>query len=315
MFWRSSLLAILVAATACSRADNSRSHVPRIPRFEAVSSEGTRISSDSYAGSPLVVVFFDTQSVLAWRKLGELEKTGQQGTNLSIAYLGIGGEKSPSTQVDVDQIKRECAISFPVVMTGSSELTKVFGAPDCCDYVLVFDEKGYLRASKRLSALGRLGADFIVSSLTDSKISNRGTSETSQLYEELGIRGKDGAAQPIPLAAEGLTLVNVFNEFCTECATGARLETLNRPASKKGDSSRIRVIFSEADFSEQDVENFRAVLGARCPMFRGNIGAASNLTIGGRLLIAFDTQGRAVWQEKSVMTEDEITSEISRLIQ
>src|SRR5258708_11177993 len=125
---------VVIAATLALGCNRSA-----LPKFEALSSDGTKISSDSFATNPLLVAFFDIQSVLAWRTLAELERAGQQRTDVHLAYLGIGSAKLTSTQpVDVNALKREYGISLPIIIPTSAALQELFKAPDCCDRLMVF---------------------------------------------------------------------------------------------------------------------------------------------------------------------------------
>ena len=310
------LLAWLILALAnlasCSRADTSKSSVRSLPEFEVISSDGTKVSSVGFAHRPLVVVFFDVESVAAWRTLTELEQTGRQLTDTHIAYLGIGSTRSV-TQVplDINSTRREYGISFPVVASTNTSLLKLFETPDCCDYLMVFDEKGYLKASGRPSQR----PEAILSILGENKTVSTPRPETADLYQALTIRGQNGTVEPVPLSAEGTTIVNIFDEFCSECPTGSRLETLNGVVSAKRDKPKLLVIFSEKTFSEQDIQNFRAMLMTPYPLYRGNIDSLRSLMVKGRLLVAFDVHGRLVWQETSAMPENEIATEISALVQ
>ncbi len=127
------------------------------------------------------------------------------------------------------------------------------------------------------------------------------------------IRTTSGEVQPIPVAKHGLTVVNLFDEFCTECATGERLETLNKLARMQGHDPDIAAVFSETNFTYQDVKNFSLMLKAEYPFYQGKIDDFRNLIIKGRLLIVLDHQGTVIWHEAPDMTQEEVLTHILAL--
>jgi len=118
----------------------------------------------------------------------------------------------------------------------------------------------------------------------------------------------------IPLG-QRLTIVNLFEEFCTECPTGSRFETMERLYLSRQTTTKIFVVFSETRFSTQDVENFKEILSMPDSLVQGDIESMTPYLIKGKLLIVFDANKRVVWQEKPEMSEQQVFSAISGLMQ
>jgi hypothetical protein len=118
----------------------------------------------------------------------------------------------------------------------------------------------------------------------------------------------------IPLG-QTLTLVNVFDEFSTGCPTGNRFETMERLNPLRPASTAMLLIFSERHFSIQDLENFRSILPMADSLVQGDIEAIRPHLDHGKLLFVLDSKGRVIWHEKPDMTEQQVLSEISTLIQ
>jgi len=117
---------------------------------------------------------------------------------------------------------------------------------------------------------------------------------------------------PIPLR-NGLTVVNFFDEFSTGCATGNRFETMERLHSLRSAGAMI-LIFSEKHFSTQDMDNFKAILPMPELLAQGDIEAVRSHLTSGKLLVVLDGNGNVVWQEKPGMSEQQVMSEVSELI-
>lgn len=122
-----------------------------------------------------------------------------------------------------------------------------------------------------------------------------------------------GAKATIPLG-NGLTIINLFDEFSAGCPTGKRFETLEQFNSAHSSGSRLLVIFSEKHFSSQDVQNFKAILPMSESMVQGDIEALRPHFVYGKLLLVVDSKGTLVWQEKSDMSEQQVLSELSNLM-
>ena len=118
---------------------------------------------------------------------------------------------------------------------------------------------------------------------------------------------------PIPLG-DTLTIVNLFDEFSTGCPTGNRFETMERLNSSRAAGITVLLIFSEKHFSAQDLENFKAILPMADSLVRGDIEPIRPHLTSGKLLVVLDSRGSMIWQEKPNMSEQEVFSEISRLI-
>jgi len=118
---------------------------------------------------------------------------------------------------------------------------------------------------------------------------------------------------PIPLGS-GLTIVNVFDDFSPGCPTGNRFETIERFDALRPAGTTVVLIFSEKGFSTQDVENFKAILPMAESIVQGDIEALRPYLVRGKLLVVLDSKGRLVWQEKVNMSEQQVMSELSNLV-
>ena len=118
---------------------------------------------------------------------------------------------------------------------------------------------------------------------------------------------------PIP-TGNGLTIVNLFDDFSTGCPTGNRFETIEHLHSAQPLGARILLVFSDKHFSTQDVENFKAILPMSESMVQGDIETVRPQLIYGKLLVVLDAKGNLIWQEKSGMSEQQVLSEVSQLI-
>ncbi len=126
------------------------------------------------------------------------------------------------------------------------------------------------------------------------------------------INASTGDKTAIPLG-NGLTIINVFDEFSAGCPTGNRFETLEQFNSKRSSGISLLLIFSEKHFSSQDVENFKAILPMSESMVQGDIEALRPQFIYGKLLLVVDSKGALIWHEKPDMSEQQILSELSNL--
>jgi len=118
----------------------------------------------------------------------------------------------------------------------------------------------------------------------------------------------------IPLGNQ-LTIVNFFDEFSTGCPTGNRFDTMERLNSLRPLGTSMLLIFSEKHFSTQDMENFRAILPMADSLVQGNIDPIRPHLTNGKLLVVLDSKGRLVWREEPGTSEQQVFSELSRLIQ
>jgi hypothetical protein len=108
--------------------------------------------------------------------------------------------------------------------------------------------------------------------------------------------------------------VNVFDDFSPGCPTGNRFETIERFNASRPAGSTLLLIFSEKGFSTQDVENFKAILPMAESMVHGDIEAVRPYLIDGKLLVVLDANGGLVWQEKANVSEQQLLSELSNLV-
>jgi hypothetical protein len=138
--------------------------------------------------------------------------------------------------------------------------------------------------------------------------------EIAKSVGRIWINPATGEKAAIPLG-KGLTIVNLFDEFSTGCPTGNRFETIERFASLRPAGTTLLLVFSEKHFSMQDVDNFKAILPMGESMVQGDIEAIRPHLIYGKLLLVLDTNGSLVWQEKPDMSEQQVLSELSQLVQ
>jgi hypothetical protein len=138
--------------------------------------------------------------------------------------------------------------------------------------------------------------------------------EVAKRVGRIRINPATGEKAPIPLG-KGLTIVNLFDEFSTGCPTGNRFETIERFDSLRPAGTTLLLVFSEKHFSTQDVENFKAILPLGESMVQGDIESIRPHLIYGKLLLVLDADGSLVWQEKPDMSEQQVLSELSKLVQ
>jgi hypothetical protein len=138
--------------------------------------------------------------------------------------------------------------------------------------------------------------------------------EVAKSVARIRINPATGEKASIPLG-KGLTIVNLFDEFSTGCPTGNRFETIERFDSLRPAGTTLLLVFSEKHFSMQDVENFKAILPMGESMVQGDIEAIRPHLIYGKLLLVLDANGSLVWQEKPDMSEQQVLSELSQIVQ
>lgn len=138
--------------------------------------------------------------------------------------------------------------------------------------------------------------------------------ELAKATARLKINQPVGDKVPIPLG-QTLTIVNVFDEFSTGCPTGNRFETMERLNSLRPTGIAMLLIFSDKHFSDQDMDNFRAILPMADSLVQGDIEAMRPHLTNGKLLFVLDSMGSVIWHEKPDTTEQQVLGEISNLIQ
>ena len=116
----------------------------------------------------------------------------------------------------------------------------------------------------------------------------------------------------IPLG-RGFTIVNVFDDFSPGCPTGNRFDTIEHFNSLRPAETTIVLIFSDQNFSIQDVENFKQMLPLAASMVQGDIEALRPFLIDKKLLLVLDESGRVVWQEKANVSEQQLLNELFEL--
>jgi hypothetical protein len=138
------------------------------------------------------------------------------------------------------------------------------------------------------------------------------STEFAKSFARVKIKSTTGDKTPIRLG-DGLTIVNIFDEFSTGCPTGNRFETMERFNSLQP-PRRILLIFSEKHFSTQDVNNFKAMLPMSESLMQGDIEAVRSHLLSGKLLVVLDSKGNVLWHEKPDMSEQQIMSHVSELL-
>ena len=139
------------------------------------------------------------------------------------------------------------------------------------------------------------------------------SSEVAKSVVGINVNQATGEKVPIPVG-KGLTIVNVFDEFSTGCPTGNRFETIERFNSSRPAGTTLLLIFSDKHFSTQDVDNFKAILPMGESMVQGDIEALRPHLIYGKLLLVLDSNGSLIWQENKDMSEQQVLSELSKLM-
>lgn len=142
--------------------------------------------------------------------------------------------------------------------------------------------------------------------------SSTSDSPSVNLLDTVRISTGTGVLEPLPIANQGLTVVNLFDEFCSECPTGTRFQTVTGLTQSSRPPGKILLVFSEKHFSSQDVENFKTIL-ANDALVKGDIEAVKPYLNKGKLLVVFDSTRKIVWQEQPGMNEEEVVAAVSRL--
>ena len=137
--------------------------------------------------------------------------------------------------------------------------------------------------------------------------------ELTKAIARVKINQPVGAKDPIPLG-QTLTIVNVFDEFSAGCPTGNRFETMERLNSVRPIGTAMLLIFSDKHFSDQDMDNFRAILPMADSLVQGDIEATRPHLTKGKLLFVLDSKGSVKWHEQPDTVEQQVLSEVSNLI-
>jgi peroxiredoxin len=310
------LLFITLATFGCQRNTTTTNNqvtavnaTTSLPSFEAVDSEGKTVRQGNLTGTPSVVAFFDVDSVLAWRSLAKLEQAFAARPGGSVNIVGIGAVKSDSqTNLDVNSLKREYKITFPVIFDGQKKLSTLFDAPNCCDYLYLYDSGGAFKSSEKLS-VAYAKFDELAAELFGE---GQSKPDTSDLGAVLKVSDQSASGDLLPVADHGLTIVNLFDQFCADCVSGDRLQTLERLAQLH---QTTIAMFSDKNFSAQDIDNFKQMLPTRCTILRGDIEAARPHLNSARLLLVLDAQRRVLWREEPEMSEQDIFVNVKRLVE
>jgi len=131
-------------------------------------------------------------------------------------------------------------------------------------------------------------------------------------FAQVKIYATNGDKEPIPVV-NGLTIVNLFDEFSIGCPTGNRFETMERLNSLQP-SGTIFLIFSDKHFSTQDVDNFKAILPMRESLVQGDIERVRPYLTSGKLLVVLDSKRNVIWYEKPGMSEQQVMSQVADVI-
>jgi peroxiredoxin len=315
------LTLMVVAAMLFAGCKSKTAPTPReikLPAFTNKDSDGNTINSEQLRNTPLIVVFFDADSVLSWRIMADIKKAAL-GKSEKLTVLGVAASNAEPFALEasgINETRHEYDITFPVIIDNSKQLFRFFQASSCCDAVQAYDSEGVLRTSDNLSD-PRLNLEAMIASvLKDSaSASTTATAPAKIDLSSIMVREPSGAMKPVPLADRGLTIINIFSDFCVECDTGRRLQTLRRITPRLSADSKILVIFSQAEFSTQDVDNFKTLLATPFEMYEGDVSALKNYLDSGRLLLIVDSNKNIIWQTSSDMSEDEVASRLFQLIE
>lgn len=138
------------------------------------------------------------------------------------------------------------------------------------------------------------------------------SAEVVNNFARVRITTATGNKTPLPPANE-LTIVNLFDEFSTGCPTGNRLEAIERFHSSRP-TVPVLLIFSEKNFSAQDIDNFKAILPMPESLVQGDIEAVRSHLTSGKLLVLLDSNGSVIWHERPGMPDQEVMREVAELI-
>lgn len=285
-----------------------------LPGFEAVGSDGRLIKSSDLLGMPSLVVFFDTESVLAWRNLSELQAVSNQQGEPGIRLIAIGSTRDGIQQtVDIEELKKEYALSLPILPDTDDHLSKLFQPSNLCDSIHAYDSRGTLiHAYTFNDSRQRLGE--IIARVVNKPAANvTAGAAVADRIREMKVVDSSGNEIPLPVSQRKLTVVNLFDAFCSECDTGDRLDTLNALAKELGRKVEVVAVFSREKFALQDIENLRAIVGISGSAFQADFTDPGLRTYKGRFLVLFNTQKEILWQEKSDWSEKDIYREIKRI--
>lgn len=317
------LFLVVIGFTAGCRSATSSSEIKamsenvRLPEFKALDSVGTQIDSSQINERVVLAAFFDQDSVLAWRTLAVLERKSQSQKNKGLFLIGIASSRFESAGLtDLNSLKKEYQISFPIIPDNEKRLSQAFHLPNCCDSLNLYDKQGTLKASMNLSeSYNKLDSLVAESRGAGSGMEQPSQSAGAEILSRLKIIRQGGAPESLPVASQGLTVVNLFDEFTTECLTGDRFQTLNRLNQLPHPITKVLVVFSEKTFSIEDVENFKMIFSMPDLLVQGDMEAVKPYLIKGTLLVVFDSDKNLIWQEKPGMTEKEVLVDVSRLTQ
>ena len=304
----------LLTLSACSRNTSTPGEViatgkPGLPRFEAVDTDGNRLLSDQVKNRAVIVVFFDPESVLAWRTLSELERKIRLQKNASL--IAVAGSQIESAKfVDINPLREQFEISSPIVADQEQRFLRLFQSPNW-DHLQAYDSQGILKNSMRLSS-SYDKIDSVIGEVVNPDMPGASQARGSDLLDHIRVSTEHGPVAPLPIATQGLTVVNLFGEFCSQCATGNRLETIARLNQSARLPGKVLMIFSDRRFSAEDLNNFKLLLSSDS-MIQGDIEVANRFLIEGKLLVVFDSNRNLVWQEKPGMNEEEVLSAVSQL--
>ena len=73
--------------------------------------------------------------------------------------------------------------------------------------------------------------------------------EASNLIDSIRINTAGGLIESLPIAHHGLTVVNLFDEFCSECPTGSRFQTVTHLSESPRPPGKILLVLSDEHFS------------------------------------------------------------------
>lgn len=310
-------LLFIVALSNCQlRSPHKTDSGEEIPfEFEVKGSNGDLIRSKDLDRSSLLLVFFNIESVSAWRALSQIEKAVQECGHKRLSLLAVGrGRSTSSTAENIDDLKGEFSILSPIIFDQNNRISKSFKVPDCCDYLYLYAPGWAFRASQPLAA-SYTQLDELSKGLFQDQSKNASPPESAERTEPNALLTMLRSSGIFTRSArDKLTVLNIFRGVCEGCKTGKRLETLNALSSNFGDKLSVVSLFSKGDFSHQDLENLRKILKPNHETLLIEISESEIQRPNGSLLIVFDPQGRIVWMEKSGLSETDVYHSIESLV-
>jgi len=298
-------IALLSCQLKLRHKTDSKENIPF--EFEVKGSSGEVIRSEDMSRSSMVLIFFNVESVSAWRALSKMERTFQKYGRDRLSLLAIGRSRSTSAAENIADLEREFSILSPVIFDRDNRISKSFKVPDCCDYIYLYTPSNSQPLAVSYTQLDELARDLVYGRSKNADLPE--SDEETEAKALLAMLRSSG----ISLCQEKLTVLNLFSGMCEGCSTGNRLETLNALSSNFGDKLSVISLFSKGDFSHQDLENLRKIIRPNHETLLSEIDKSKIQLLNGHLLVVFDPTGKIVWMEKPGLSETAVYRSIESL--